>query len=254
MKSTKRLIFIELIVLLLAVVMFAQATWAYFSSQAKTSGTITAGSVKIVLYESAVKRDANGNLIEDNESAKIFGTSTGTVHDYGVIFPGQNIFKNPTIQNTGTNDAYIAAKMTITDGGGGDIHRVIGFPDFDEIDVTSLFGGGFFEQSAHFGDWNGFHNVTYNDDFAMVQIPKRDRGQYDFYFFFTKPIAHGEAITVFDQMFFLSEFTNDQMKEFSELRVDIYGFGVQTFGFETSFDAMLGALPEHFSDFLHTAP
>ncbi len=253
MKSTKRLIFLELIVLLLAVVMFAQATWAYFSSQAKTSGTITSGSVKIVLYESAVKRDSSGNLVEDNESAKIFGTSTGTVHDHGVVFPGQNIFKNPTIQNTGTNDAYIAAKMTITDGDG-DIHRVIGFPDYDEIDVVTLFGGGYFDSPAHFGDWNGLHNVTYNDDFAMVQVPKRAEGQYDVYFFFTKPIAHGESITVFDQMFFPSEFSSNEMKEFSELRVDIYGFGVQTFGFETSFDAMLGALPEHFSDLAHSAP
>ena len=253
MKKTRIILFAEVIILLFAIVMFTQATFAYFSSEVKTSGTITAGSVEIVLYESAVKRDGMGNLVEDTSSMRIFGTSTGTVHDYGVIFPGQNIFKNPTIQNTGTNDAFIAAKMSITDGDG-DIHRAIGFEDYDEIDVTMLFGGGFFDKQAHFGNWNGFENVTYNDDFAILQVPKRSEGKYDFYFFVTKPIAHGESVMLFDNMNFPSEFTNVEMKEFADLRVDIYGFGVQTFGFENSFDAMLGALPEHFSDFSQSAP
>lgn len=248
MKSTKKLLIAEIVILLLSVFMFVQATLAYFSSEVTTSATITAGSVEILLSESAVKHDSLGNLIEDPDSPKIYGSASGTVHDYGIVFPGQTIFKNPTIRNIGTNDAYIAAKMSITDGDG-DIHRVIGFPDFDHIDITMMFGGGLFNESAHFGTWNGLENVTYNDNFAMLQIPDRAHGKYDVYFFILKPLTHDEYVTLFDTMFFIPEFTSEEMIEFSDLRVDIYGFGVQTSGFETCFDAMLGALPDYFSDF-----
>ena len=149
--------------------------------------------------------------------------------------------------------AYIAAKMTITDGAG-DIHRVIGFENYDDIDLAMLFGGGFFDESAHFGIWNGLEDVTYNDKFAYVQVPHRAEGKYDIYFFILEPLTHAESVMLFDRMSFPTDFTGDQMQEFVNLRVDIYGFGVQTTGFESCYEAMLGALPEHFADFLQSAP
>ena len=255
MKNVKKLLFIEAIVLLLAILMFAQTTFAYFSSRTKTTATITAGDVAIVLSEAAVKRDASGHLIEDKEKTRIFGTSDGAIHDYGVVFPGQKIFKDPTIMNTGTNDAYIAAKMTISDGVG-DIHRVIGYADYKEIDLEMMFGGGFLDRLGEttFGDWHGIEAVSYNDDFAIAQIPKPEENKYDIYFFILKPSKHGESIKLFTEMFFSGEFNNEQMKEFAELRVDIHAFAVQTFGFESCYEAMLGALPDHFEDFVQSAP
>ena len=100
MKSTKRLLIFEVVLLLVAILMFTQATYSYFTSKEQVSSTVTAGNVEILLSESAVKRDATGNLVEDTESTKIFGSASGTVHDYGIIFPGQSIFKNPTIPDT----------------------------------------------------------------------------------------------------------------------------------------------------------
>lgn len=253
MNNTKRRLLVELLILLVSILMFAQATYAYFSSQSKASATITAGNVEIVLSESAVKSDSLGNLVEDTGSPIIFGSTAGTVHDYGFVFPGQSIFKNPTIHNIGTNDVYIAAKMSITDGDG-DIHRILGMGSYDDIDLTILFRGGVFDEPAHFGQWNGIENVTHNDSFAMVQIPDRANGRYDVYFFFLKPAVKTEAVMLFDGMYFPIEISNGDMREFEDLRIDIYGFGVQTTGFASCYDAMLGALPEHFADLQHSAP
>lgn len=253
MKNTKIRLLAELLILLVSILMFAQATYAYFSSQSKASATITAGNVEILLSESAVKHDDLGNLVRDTESPKIFGSASGTVHDYGIVFPGQHIFKDPTIQNIGTNDAYIAAKMSITDGDG-DIHRLIGYDNYDEIDLTTLFGGGFFDEPAHFGEWNGIENVTHNDSFAMVQVPHRSQGRYDVYFFLLSPTKRGDSVTLFDSMYFYEGLSNEEMREFEDLRIDIYAFGVQTSGFGSCYDAMLGALPEHFADLQHSAP
>lgn len=252
MKKNKRLI-LELSILLLSVLMFTQASYAYFSSQSKASATITAGNVSILLSESAVKRDGNGNLVEDTESSKIFGSASGTVHDYGTIFPGQSIYKNPTIENTGTNDAYIAAKMTLTDGDG-DIHRIIGFENYDDIDLSIIFGGGLLDESAHFGRWNGIDGVTYNSHFAMLQVPDRAHGEYDIYFFILEPISHAESVVLFDGMYFPSELRSEEMKEFGDLRVDICAFGVQASGFDSCYNAMTKALPEHFEDLVQSAP
>ena len=253
MKSLKAMLIFEILVLIASIMLFAQATYAYFTATTSAKVTITSGEVKILLSEAAVKRDADGNLIEDTASARIFGSSAGAVHDYGAVHPGMSIYKDPTIQNIGRNDAYVAAKITVTDGAG-DIHRVIGFEYFDDIDITMLLGGGVFDEGAHYGTWNGLENVTYNDRFAYVQVPHRAEGKYDIYFFILDPLVYGEAVTLFDSMVFPTDFTGTDMDEFRDLRIDIYGFGVQTYGFASCYEAMLGALPEHFADFVQPAP
>ena len=104
-KNIKKWFLIETIILLLAILLFAQATYAYFSSTNKSSATITSGNVSILLSEAAVKKDGAGNLVADPQQSRIFGSTTGTLHDYGIVYPGQLIHKDPTIQNTGTNAA-----------------------------------------------------------------------------------------------------------------------------------------------------
>lgn len=252
-KSAKKWLLIEAIILAVSILTFTHTTLAYFSSRQKTDATITSGNVTILLSESAVKNDGKGNLVPDPSQDRIQGSKEGTPIDYGIVYPGQTIFKDPTIQNTGSNHAYIAAKISITDGSG-DIHRVIGFEDFDEIDISMMFGGGLLNEAAHFGTWNGLKNVTYNDHYAMVQIPNRAEGRYDIYFFVLSPLTQNETVVIYDQIFFAPEFTNQDMMEFRELRVDVIGFGVQTLGFASCYEAMTIALPEHFSDLTFPAP
>lgn len=252
-KSVKKWLLIEAIILAVSILAFTHTTLAYFSSLEKTDATITAGSVDIALSEAAVKRDGKGNLIADPSKDRIRGSREGTPIDYGIVYPGQTIFKDPTIENTGSNNAYVAAKISITDGSG-DIHRVVGFEDFDEIDITMLLSGGLLGENAHFGTWNGLENVTYNDHYAMVQVPKRAEGQYDIYFFVLTPLQKNETVVIYDQISFAPEFTNQDMMEFRELRIDVIGFGVQTMSFESCYEAMTIALPDYFSDLPFIAP
>lgn len=250
MKTLKKILIIDTILLLFAVLLFAATTIAYFSDQSRVTSTITSGEVKIALSQAAVKRDSSGNLVEDAESPRVFGSEVGTPYNYGIIYPGQMIYKDPTIKNIGSNNAYMAAKVTISDGAG-DIHRLIGYSNDNALDIEMLLSGGLLSENGHFGVWNGIDNVTYNDRFAMVQIPDRANGEYHLYFMILEPVAFGEEIELFNTMFINPDWTGTDMEELKDLKIDVVAFGVQTFGFNSCYEAMTTALADHFSDIIN---
>ena len=109
-----------------AVLMFISVTIAWFSDTKKVDATFTSGNVRIALTEAAVKPDASGNLVEDKDKPRIFGAADEDVlHNYGRVYPGMSIYKDPTVENIGDVPEWIAVKVTITDGTG-DIARAIG--------------------------------------------------------------------------------------------------------------------------------
>ena len=247
MKVVKKILIIDAILLALSIVLFTATTIAYFTSQKKVSATFTSGDVRIALSQAAVKKDSSGNLIEDATQPRVFGSVDGTPYDYGMIFPGQSIYKDPTIRNVGANEAYIAARVTISDGAG-DIHRLLGYDNADYIDTDTFISGSLLdEDDLHFGEWNGIQNVTHNDHFAMMQVPDVRAGEYHLYFFILSPMKQNEEIELFDTLHFFDEWTGEDMKEFRDLRIDVVAFGVQTFGFNSCYDAMTSAFPSHFS-------
>lgn len=65
------------------------STLAFFTSQGKVDNIVTMGNVNISLTEPNYK-------------------------DSGIVVPGQTIVKDPTVQNTGSNTAYIRCKIDIT--------------------------------------------------------------------------------------------------------------------------------------------
>jgi len=109
----------------LSVFLLVSATVAYFSDEVQITNTMTAGNVVIELTEAAVKRE-QGNLVENPLAPRIKGAEEATVRSYGTIYPGISIFKDPTIQNVGESDAWIAAKITFNDGDG-DLSKLIGY-------------------------------------------------------------------------------------------------------------------------------
>ena len=248
MKSIKRILIIDAILLCLSVLIFTATTIAYFTSQKKVTATFTSGDVKISLSQAAVKKDATGHLVEDLTQPRIFGSEDGTPYDYGIIFPGQTIYKDPTIKNIGYNDAYIAAKVTISDGAG-DLHKLIGYENDDHIDIEMLLGGGLFDEDGlHFGQWNGLEGVTYNDRFAMIQIPDVQNGRYHLYFFILPIMSHNEEIELFDTMYVNPDWSGEDMKELRDLKIEVAAYGVQTFGFSSCYEAVTAAFSDHFSD------
>lgn len=238
----------SLLLLLLAVIAFAASTIAYFSDVKQTSNVFTSGNVAIVLSESAITRDTDGNVIADTTRPRVFGTSEGTLHNYGMVYPGQTIFKDPIVTNSGLGSAWVAVKVTITDGVG-DICRIMGYdPDeTDMIDIEAMLSGGLLDEKVHVGDWNGFENVCHNDRYAMVQVASRAQDKYEFYFFMLEPLARDESFTVFDTMFIDNTWDNDAMKELSDFKIDVCAYAVQLYGFDSCFDAMTVAFDSEFN-------
>ena len=224
---------------------------AFFTDSKENASVFTAGNVYIELSEAAVKADEGGNLIEDTSADRIYGSEINengaiVVNDYGIVFPGQSIFKDPTIKNIGSSSAWVAAKVIIEDGAG-DIHRLFNYNEnYDDIDIEHLLSGGLLDENVHVGTWNGISDVCYNDRYAMIQNSNRTDGKYEFFFIMLQPLEKDDSVEIFDTVLFDPMFGNAEMVEFRELKITVQAFAVQTFGFSSCLDAMNGAFSEHF--------
>jgi len=234
------------ILLLVFMMMFVGASWAYFTSTKQATATFTAGNVEIMLSEAAVKPDAAGNLIEDTERPRLFGkVEDVVVNDYGRVYPGMSIFKDPTITNTGSSPEWIAAKVTFTDGAF-DLHKIMGYSGYEEIDIEQLLGGGLLDETVAVENWNGIEDVCVNDRYAMIQVADTTEGKYEFFFLMLQPVEVGESVTIFDKVIFNQMWNNDHMRELAELKIHVQAYAVQTFQMEDCLQAMTSAFPDHF--------
>lgn len=245
-KIVKFNLYMSGILLLVFVMMFLGATIAYFSDSKQATATFTAGNVKIALYQSAIKQDASGNWVADPEQLPVQGVAEGIVPGGDVkVYPGMTVCKDPTIYNIGDNAEWIAAKVILTDGGG-DLHKLLGYPGYGEIDIERLLKGGLLDEQVEVVDWNGFEDVCLNENYAMIQIADQANGKYEFYFLMLKPMAVGDSVTIFEKLVFDRMWNNEHMKELAQLKLEVLAFGVQTFQLDSCFDAMTAAFPEHF--------
>ena len=245
MKNNIIKIMLEIVCLCGLYFIVSRGSIAFFSDTESVEVTMTAGNVDIQLSEAAVKADAAGNLVVDPDAPRINGTESVVLRNYGKIYPGQSIYKDPTIENVGVNEAWIAAKITVTDGSR-DISKVMGYPGFHAIDIEQLLSGGLLDEKVHVGTWNGFENVCYNDRYAMVQIVDPTKDAYEFYFFILDKQYPGDVVQIFETMQVPAEWTNSEMQELAELTIKVQAFGVQTFSFDSCYAAMVGAFADYF--------
>ncbi len=245
MKLIKNKLLISNILLCITILLLISATLAYFTDKNEFSNTLTAGNISISLTEASVKRTANGHLVEDPTADRIKGAANAVDHDYGVIFPGQTIYKDPTIENIGSEDAWIAAEVVFNDGDG-NLHRIYGYDGDPGIDIELLLKGGLLDEKVHVGTWNGIPKVCHNENYAMAQVVHPAENEYAFYFFFNKKFASGDSAMLFDTLYIDEFLDGDTLNELKDLKITVRGFGVQTGGFETCFDAMTTAFSEYF--------
>ena len=245
MKLLKNKLLVCNILLCLTILLLIGTTVAYFSDKSEFSNTLTAGNVSIKLTEAEVKRNDMGHLVEDTSKDRIKGAADAVTHDYGVVFPGQEIYKDPTIENTGSEDAWIAAEVAFNDGVG-NLHHIYGYESDARIDIELILKGGLLDESVHVGTWNGIPKVCYNENYAMAQVPNPTEDEYTFYFFFNKKFASGDSALLFDTLYIDEFLDGDSLNELKDLKITVRAFGVQTGGFETCFDAMTAAFSEYF--------
>ena len=60
------------------------------------------------------------------------------------------------------------------------------------------------------------------------------------------PMKAGDKVTIFDTFKIPAEWNNSEIKELANFKITIEAFAVQKFGFDSSFNAMKGAFPNHF--------
>ena len=97
----KKSILMAAIAVMLVAVLVVGGTLAYFTDTKSATNTFTVGDVKITLDESNVN-DPNGDRVTSNE--------------YTGMLPGIQYKKDPVVTNTGNNDAYVRAVVTIENG------------------------------------------------------------------------------------------------------------------------------------------
>ena len=97
----KKSILMAAIAVMLVAVLVVGGTLAYFTDTKSATNTFTVGDVKIKLDESNVN-DPNGDRVTSNE--------------YTGVLPGIQYKKDPVVTNTGKNDAYVRAVVTIENG------------------------------------------------------------------------------------------------------------------------------------------
>ena len=229
----------------MSLILFAGTTFAYFTETKQISTVITAGNVTIELTEAAVKDD-KGHLVEDTSKPRVMGSADATVHNYGKIYPGMTIYKDPTLKNVGEDAAWVGAKITISDGGNG-LDKLIGYGSaVPGIDIHGLLSGGLLEESATMGEWNGIEGVRYNENYAIIQKADHATGTYEFYVFILHTLQPNQSVTLFDMFQMPAHWTGADLKDMSQLTIHVQAYGVQLFDMESCFEAMTTAFASEF--------
>lgn len=236
------------LVAIMAVVAVTGISLAYFTDTDSATNVFTAGNVKIDLTEADVVSDELGNLVADPDGSRHdVLDDEEDVYDYGKLYPAQSIYKDPTVEVLGSEDAYIAFKVTITDGAG-DLHKVIGVEGYDNIDISPLVSGGLagetVEQST---GYNGLPMVYMNENYAVYQVADKENGTYVLYFFVEAVQSKGDKVVLFDTITIPEKWDNAEMGQLVELSIRIDAYAVQSRGFDSCYEAMTSAFETEFA-------
>lgn len=226
----KKKIFVVALVVCIMAISIASASIAYFTDTESATNTFTSGNVAIEMTEATVKEDALGHLVEDTATARKEASETGETFDYGKIFPMQTIYKDPTVQNTGSESAYIGAIITIKNDEGtiDDLLTVKGEANKTAVNefITGLVSNGYTVKYAEVKD---------NSD-AVIAL--------QIYIVKTDALASGAtAVPFFTGVKIPSTWDNDEMAKCKTLSISVKAYAVQTAGFadaNTAFEAAFG--------------
>lgn len=236
------------IVAIMAIVAVTGMSLAYFTDTDSATNVFTAGNVKIDLTEADVVADDLGNLVADPDGSRHdVLDDEEDVYDYGKLYPAQSIYKDPTVENIGSEDAYIAFKVTITDGIG-DLYEAIGVEGCDDIDISPLVSGGLVGQAVEQStSYNGLPMVYMNENYAVYQVADKANGTYVLYFFVEAAQSTGDKVVLFETITIPEKWDNAEMGQLVELGIKIDAYAVQTRGFATCYDAMTSAFETEFA-------
>lgn len=253
----KKITALCLCVALLAVAVVG-ASLAYFTDTDNATNTFTVGNVAINLIEQ--ERDGKGGLKAFENGKKlspIVGSAQGEKDDYGMPTAKNYVDKMVTIQNTGTEAAYIRAYFAIPaaldDGyetfnaGLNTLHFNFGNKVVNGV-ISSTEGVEW--QWTHGSKWNYFEttigNIKYNvyyADYYKALDPKTTTEQLVQGVYLDKSfdMKDGKAYA------FGKELTVDEGWNWNEISCPVFAVACQADGFDNAADAITAAFGANYN-------
>lgn len=218
----KKILIIAMSFIVLAMTV-ASVTTAYFTDTDEATNVFTVGEVKIELNET--NTDYTGKTVETNaEGAYAFGN----------LYPGQSYTKIANIKNTGSESAYLAAKITLTSANlDGRFLKNDG--SVDEATLREFLVG---LVTADAGYVVTFDAVADADDTIVVRVVK------------TAATIKEDNFNLMTSVYVDETWDNEEVADLANLKIQIQAFGVQTVGFAATADktaaevAIAAAFPE----------
>ena len=201
----KKKIFAAAIAVCLIAAAITGATIAYFTDNESVDNTFTIGEVAIKLDESKVTLDANNRAVVSTTER------VSANQDYGYLYPGQILTKDPIITNTGSEKAFVAAKVTISTTA--DIT--------DATLVEDLLSGGMLLSGS-----------------GATCVSALDNGDYVIYILYHGEMNKDQQITLFTTLSIPSAYDNDDMDKLQGLKISVVAYAVQSAGFTNAKDAI----------------
>lgn len=226
------------LVVVVAVTAIAGASLAYLTDTEDQVNTFTAGNVDIMLDEQKITLDEDGYI-------NGYEGRTEDDQDFGKMFPGQVITKDPTITNIGSEKAYIAAKITVT---ATDLESLIGTGYEGLLGINKMISGGLVKENDTMKQDHPLFGTlpVYGDETYSIYQEKVDANTYVFYIFIETIMAPEQSVTLFDTITIPAEWDNEEMAKIADLNIHVEAFATQIQTFDDCFDAMTTAFPEHF--------
>ena len=224
MTNSKKKVFALALATCVVVLSIASSSIAYFTDTEKFTNTFTAGNVEINLSEAQVKDDGVGNLIKDDSKERIVADEVAKTQAYGTVFPGQSIYKDPTITNTGSEIAYIGAVITITNDNAVDA----------DADITDILAAN--KLTSFITGINANATVKYTVDTT--------NGVYKIYMVFDTPIAKDGYYTLFTGVQIDGTWDNVKMEDCNGLNIIVDAYATQKSGFANATTALTTSFPE----------
>ena len=221
--NSKKKIFALALSVCVVVLSIAGSSIAYFTDTAKITNTFTSGNVTIELSEAKVTVGANGHLVKDG-TERITGTADGVENktfEASALFPGQQIYKDPTIKNTGKNSAYLGAVITVTTNAG------FGTLYANKDDIKTLF--------THLAPSG-----------ANVTVKSVTNG-YAIYVVYTGTYAKDSEVVIFDGVQIPTTWKNEDMTNVEGFKIVVEAYAVQIDGFDDATEALQAAFPTVFN-------
>ena len=204
----------KLLLVCLATILAASAviggTLAYFTDQDNNTNTFTMGNISIALDEAKVEKGESNTWTAKNERVK--------GNTYENIYPGAVLPKDPTVHNTGSNDAYVRVKITIPVNALTAMQKDGSIATDSDADLKSII-------DIDTGNWS----------FVSAAVNNATVPTVTYIYNYSSKLAVGESTSaVFTRVAVPTFITNEASASVGSFSIDIVAEAIQSDGFADS--------------------